>query len=650
MKHARPTWLRAYRQFLLLAMLFNLAACQQSVETSLAQAFLHLEAGELDLADALFRDVIIQDASNAHATFGRSLVMTEKGKWADAYAFSVRATALDPANVIYQRAAFDLEVDARSWNLALNRIDAVTFVSKQEAITLRARVLLGLSRPKKAYDLLMQQLDSYPALTAQAALAAHAASNAEKAKILFEAAKRLGIETRELAIAYLIFNKDDAPLLAWIEANPEDADLTLIAAEMRIRSGDFQVAKNILELSSRHRYRRIDHAITYLELLGLLRTEPEAMSLYLNLLPKNSALWQAANAYGNGLIKIQEGDADKAIVLLEQAASALPSRSRLQIALGMIYYADANFDLAKPNLEKGLHEIPSAGSAQLAFADVLVRDNNLSRASLHANLALLALPDSTQALELLALIDAKKGRPEQALDALNRASQIGPLSLSARVLEAQIYQTLERHEEALQAFMEMYKTGKPDFAILSGIVDSLVATDKLSEAIAFLAARPSPVTKRIAAILWIRTGNLTNAKKLLTKEPLMSADQLLAANIFALENDIEGLKGLAEVAANDHVRLVIASELARLGNFKQALSMFESLNISRPDEPNILNGIAYCIYELGLRERIGLAHTYAQRAYVTVPDNPHFKATLQDINERIQALDQSRLVVRHDPI
>mgnify|MGYP000945544713 FL=1 len=198
--------------------------------------------------------------------------------------------------------------------------------------------------------------------------------------------------------------------------------------------------------------------------------------------------------------------------------------------------------------------------------------------------------------------------------------------------------------------MKMYKTGKPDFAILSGIVDSLVATDKLSEAIAFLAARPSPVTKRIAAILWIRTGNLTNAKKLLTKEPLMSADQLLAANIFALEDDIEGLKGLAEVAANDHVRLVIASELARLGNFKQALSMFESLNISRPDEPNILNGIAYCIYELGLRERIELAHTYAQRAYVTVPDNPHFKATLQDINRRIQALDQSRLAVRHDTI
>tara|TARA_B110000902_G_scaffold61999_1_gene73268 strand:- start:2147 stop:4099 length:1953 start_codon:yes stop_codon:yes gene_type:complete len=647
MNPARAVLVRARKYLLLMIILSSLTACEQSTEISLAQAFEHLQAGELASADSLFRDIMHADASNAHANYGRHLVMSEKGKWADSYTFIIRATALDPPNGTYQRAAFDLEVAARRWRLALNRIDAVTFVSEQEAITLRARVLLGLARPEKAYELLMQQLDSYPALTAQATLAAHAASNAKKAKMLFEAANRLGIETRELAIASLIFNKDDVPLLTWIEANPEDSDLTLIAAEMKIRSGDFQLAKNILELSSRHRYGRIDHAITYLELQSLLRTEAEVMSLYLDQLPKNSALWQAANAYGNGLIKIQEGDADKAIVLLEQAASALPSRSRLHLALGMIYYAEAKFDLAKPNLEKGLRQIPSAGIAQLAFADVLARDNNLSRAAHHAKRALLTLPDSTQSLELLALIQAKKGNPAQALDSLSRASKIGPLSVSAKVLEAQIYQTLGRHEQALQAFMAMYQTGKPDFAILSGIVDSLVATDKVAEAIAFLAARPSPVTKRIAVILRIRTGNLTEAKKLLSKEPLMSADQLLSANIFALEDNIEGLSGLAAVAANDHVSLVVASELARLGDFVQALSIFELLNISRPDEPNILNGIAYCLYKLGLSERMEIALTYAQRAHLAAPANPHFKATLQNIKTQIQALDQNRLAAHH---
>lgn len=636
MKLAWLTSTRTYKHLLLIVLTCSLAACQQSTETTLAQAFLHLEAGELDTADTLFRDVILEDASNAQATYGRSRVMTEKGKWADAYALSVRATALEPGNGLYQRAAFDLEIAARNWKLALARIESVTFVNEEEAVTSKARALLGLSSPEKAYDLLMLHITKYPMLTAQAALAAHAAGNSSQATKLFTDAKDLGIATRELSIAHLVLSNDDTALLDWVDANPDDSDLILVAAEMKIRNGEFEFAKSILEQSDQHRFKRIDHAITYIELMGLLGTQSDIFLAYLDELPNNSALWQAANAYGNGVIFLQLGEIEKARPLLEDAVTVLPNRSRLHLTLGLIYYSDDKFDIAKSNLEKGLRQIPTAGTAQLALADILIRDNNLGQATRRANVAMKTLPDSAKPLELLALIQAKQGNSEQALKLLAMAEKHQPLSTTAKVLVAQLNQTLGRHELALQSFKAMDQTEEPDIAILTGIVDSLVALDRAKEAISFLEEKPNPITNRLAAILWIRIGNLNEAKKRLPSQPIALADQLVATNIFALEENIPALKQLASLAVDDHVSLVIATELARLGEFEQALSIFQSLNATRPNEPNVLNGIAHCIYALDLRDQIALAQAYAQRAHLAFPNNPTFKATLKNINTLLQ--------------
>ena len=215
-----------------------------------------------------------------------------------------------------------------------------------------------------------------------------------------------------------------------------------------------------------------------------------------------------------------------------------------------------------------------------------------------------------------------------------------PNSLIAKLAKARL-DLLQKHlPEAEKQFADLYKPGQPDLRPLDGLLATYLAENQPAKAVALvdkeLAGSPGKpeLVARLAEVN-ARTGKYAaardNYQQLLAKDPNSPNLNRRIGELSSLMGDREGairsFQKAAEIDPKDLRSLVeLGSLLLSNGKKQEALDVFRKTLALSPDQPAILNNVAYLIADLNgdSKEAMELARKGLQK----VPNDPHLTDTL----------------------
>ncbi len=266
----------------------------------------------------------------------------------------------------------------------------------------------------------------------------------------------------------------------------------------------------------RHLERRPGDATARLELALLLRRrDPTGALRELRLIAANSRESLAAARHVAAISVEQERDYD-ALAPLKLLEAALPDDAGVQQTLAEIYYRAAEYERSLEHAHRARKLKPDNVAVCLLIAEAnddlkrhaemiepleaaLRLDNELPQA--HLNLAyayelagrvdealphvewfVQRFPKSVAGNRLLAKIERGRGRPEAALVASRRASELAPLSLDCAVLEAELLLYLKRPAEAYDRLSPFAHEGTQDRRLVTPLLRAAVLCGKQDEA------------------------------------------------------------------------------------------------------------------------------------------------------------------------
>ena len=182
--------------------------------------------------------------------------------------------------------------------------------------------------------------------------------------------------------------------------------------------------------------------------------EPEDLfAFYLETLTpaERRILEPLGGTFPEAFVRLQQGDADGASVLLEQAAGEHPGAAGVEYALGLLALLRQEWAEAEARFRTVLGQVPDLDAAASHRAEALREAGKAeeARAAMEAHLE--ARPEHGEGWTLLAALCLEAGDAEGALAAAERAARVleegrvEPLLLKASALEA-----MDRVDEALQ--------------------------------------------------------------------------------------------------------------------------------------------------------------------------------------------------------
>jgi len=243
--------------------------------------------------------------------------------------------------------------------------------------------------------------------------------------------------------------------------------------------------------------------------------------------------------------------------------------------------------------------------AKLGFAQVMIRQNQLERAERYVDEALTSFLPLPNAWIMKSIIFQMQGKFEQALTAINKALELSPDHMQARLNRASLLLSKNDYQQAVIDidFILEKIPAEPRAKYLKAIInaasgDDKGSTDKLNEIIVTLNAVPDKVMENnpsyyyLAGLTNFQFGHLNDAKR------------YLHSFLKQKENDLSTLYLLALIATQQ-------------GDFLEAKSIATKANVYFPDQPNILTLLGNVAMELGQIEK---ASRYFERVVALAPN------------------------------
>jgi tetratricopeptide (TPR) repeat protein len=329
-----------------------------------------------------------------------------------------------------------------------------------------------------------------------------------------------------------------------------------------------------------------------------------------------------------------------AAALSTDLASGAQGNARIQMLTGQAAFSNREYDHAVTRFLQAAKIEPRSTAPRMALARVYLLRKNYSALLEQANTAL-AINNRDENARLYRIM-ALTGTGSYAV-AKSEAEQMARSSSHGRQAQMQlgiIALSQKKYGEAQGYFQKLYHEGDQDVSPLAGLVSSLVAQNNSDKALALLAAQEkrtpeSLPTEALTAATAQAAGKfdlaLSELEKMASKTPDSVDVQIRIGQVEQKKGNykaaIEAFERVHQLDPNRKgVDAVIGTLQDQSGDKTSAISSYRKALAELPDNPLVLNNLAYLLTETGgdLKEANRLATEGLRKA----PRNPSVQDTL----------------------
>lgn len=416
---------------------------------------------------------------------------------------------------------------------------------------------------------------------------------------------------------------------------PEDAGINLALITQLLEQGHFErVLEESSALAEKHPERASVRNLRGAALLGLQRVDDAqaAFNKSLELDPGN--LVATRNL---AIIAFRQGDPEQARAIFEQALAQQPDDLRLLMELANFEAQQGNPETAEKLLKRAMAAHPQA----LEPRRIMARKHLSANAPRSALSLLQAIKDRYSAhpafLQLLAEAQLAAGQRESAINTLHDLARITPDSAEVHFRLGVAQQRAGRQHKALESLNKAVAIDENHARALLELAGLQLEAGQYDKALAF--ARRARGLAGYEANGYLLVGDVLRARKKLAQahsayveayrlEPSAQA----AVKRFETARASESLRSareplvqhVAEYPGDHPSRGALASSYIETGDYEKAVPHYEVLVEHFPENPTLLNNLAFLYQRLDDARALELA----RKAHQLRPEEPRIKDTL----------------------
>jgi tetratricopeptide (TPR) repeat protein len=360
-------------------------------------------------------------------------------------------------------------------------------------------------------------------------------------------------------------------------------------------------------------------------------------------------------------------DVDAAINVLKPLVEKKPGDGNRHFRLGQAYQLKGRNQEAEAEWREAVKNDPKLLPPRMALAELNLQTGRFSGALAYCDEILSRDKNNQGARFLKALALEKSSRADEARTILTELLKEAPNSPIAKLAMGGLDLGQGHLPEAEKQFAELYKVGQPDLRPLDGLMATYLKENEPAKASALMEKELALAPDKPALIvrqaeLNYLTGKYAaardNYQRLLAKDP--NSPQLnqkigeISSRMGDRDTAIRSFRKAAETDPKDLRSLVeLGSLLLSNGKKQEALDIFRKCLALSPDQPAILNNVAYLIADLNgdYKEALELARKGLQTP--NGKSDPHLTDTVgfiywkQHLND--SALQTFQTVVKKVP-
>ncbi len=325
---------------------------------------------------------------------------------------------------------------------------------------------------------------------------------------------------------------------------------------------------------------------------------------------------------------------------LQSLVTKNPQNYRLRFDLARAFVAKGDIEAARLQLEEAIKIRPDLTSARELLAKVYLSKSDPTKALKAADDIIALERNNLQAhlirsVALIGIHDNDKARQE--LDFITRTY---PKNAEAQYQIGYLAFETKDFKQAAQVFGDLYKANPHDSRGLVGVTETMVAENRMNDAIRELQKALEREPQRadlqlFLANLFSRSAQYDEAIRIyqaLSDKNPKSADMLLRLGEVhrrkgELNLAIDSFRRCSQAAPNDtNCLLALGMLISGTGKPEQAKPVYEQILKLQPDQPLALNNLAYIKAEEGAD--LDQALTLAQRARQKAPNSSEIADTL----------------------
>jgi len=606
-----------------------------------------LAAGRLDEARTAAAALLAQGARNPVANYLMSRVELQSGNATQALANAQAVLAAQPDSSVGHMMAGAASLTLGQAGQAERHLERAIASDPNNlpARKLLAQTRLGMQSPERALEVLGPALtadSADPSVAALAGLASVRAGDVDTAVEILrgQLARTPGNDEMRsmLAVALMSAGRTEEALaeLTRIEAADgvlrQRADLIAIAAHLQAE--DFLAARSTAARVAEAQPGDVPvrNALGALFQGAGLADEAEAwFEASLALEPDN-----AAAAYHLGRVAAGRGDVDRAAELFGRVLAREPDNAAVLTAAAQLDWARNERNRAIERLQHARSANPGDAGSRFVLTQYLVTESRAAEAVAVAREGVAIAPDSAPSVNALGVALLESGNAAEALPLFQRAHEINPLEVSYLVNTARAQLTLGEAEPAREALVNGLALQPDNLTILAMLTDMERRTGRLDAAAQALARleRAAPDNDlRVVLLrgeLLLARQQFAEAERAFAEAARLGAGSRAAIGTFearrrgGLANPAEPLLArLGESPEDVAVRTLLADHYLAVDDRAAATREYEKLVERLPDNPVILNNLAWLYGETGDERGVALA----RRAHERAPDNPNIADT-----------------------
>ena len=566
--------------------------------------------GDTTQALSFYRSVIQVYPEHQEALQRLAKLHFESGDAERAIEYLQQLTSLFPDNAAYRKQLGAAQLAAGRVERAFEELDALQFaVEDQTDANLLA--LLGSAYSKqgqhaqsieslaRAHEL---EPESSP-IAIQLALSYLRTGAAEEAVDVLNTVHRREPDNSTVRVLLILGYAQTEPdqsqtmLEQEIEKHPDVALPFNIRGFLAMQAGKFDAARQDFD-----RAIEIDRTFMppYFNLARINMAEgdvPAAMSELERVLEVESNNSQAYLALGELATRVDKPEL--AVTYWEKALENDPHAGTPRAALARYYRTLGQLEKSKQFIDEAYRVAPYQPLVQYEYAQVYLSQGDSESAGPVVDKLLLRFPNSLRVLELKVALDRLRGDDYALANTLNKLITAAPASPRPYQLLVASYQRTEQFDKARETAIKLTSSDK-NKSIGYELLGDISFTEKKYDQ---------------ALQEYERSFELTPSSQLVLK--LDHVDRELGVDGDRLE---KWYKAHPEDRA---VRFQLAANTHAKGDLQSARINFEALLEQNPDNPVVLNNLAWIYQEIGDQR----ASAYAEKAHNLMPDNPEVMDT-----------------------
>jgi putative PEP-CTERM system TPR-repeat lipoprotein len=328
------------------------------------------------------------------------------------------------------------------------------------------------------------------------------------------------------------------------------------------------------------------------------------------------------------------------------------------IALAKIISTEGQPSQALGLLNRAVQAARKDPAPRLALANLLIRQRKFEDAQATLDALLQVSPNNPQAMTLVGWIQFMAGENAKAVDTFRSLAATYTKSTGAYVLLAKALNATKDRLAAIDAARKAVELSPFSAPARSLLAEYMIVGGRPEQALEnardFVAVYPGPDADSHLATVLARLNRADEAKAYLTSRLAAKPDRLLALHFSQLAMDTGDRKKAIAVLSewlkkkpSDYdVRRQYAASLLRIGNSANARKEFEALLKRRPEDPIVLNNLAWIVRA----EDPEHAYSMILLAAKVAPDSTAIMDTLAWLKYERRDLQGALLILRraHD--